>query len=91
MPITCSKLLSFGRQMVENTALLRMQDGQPLEAVIMAGLAHAQVVHTIAHLMVRAPTSLPAATCRLRSRPLVLCRRHSATVACTFAPDCKAP
>lgn len=42
--------------MVENTALLRMQDGQPLEAVIMAGLAHAQVVHTIAHLMVLAPS-----------------------------------
>ena len=52
--------------MVENTALLRMQDGQPLEAVIMAGLAHAQVVHTIAHLMVRAPTSMSAAACRPR-------------------------
>ena len=48
----------LARQMVENTLLLRMQDGQPLEAVIMAGLAHPQVVHTIAHLMVRAPSNI---------------------------------
>ena len=39
-------------QVVENTASLRMQDGQPLEAVIMAGLAHPHIVHTIAHSVV---------------------------------------
>ena len=39
-------------QVVENTASLRMQDGQPLEAAIMAGLAHPHIVHTIAHSVV---------------------------------------
>lgn len=39
--------------MVENIASLRLQDGQPLEAVIMAGLAHPHIVHTIAHSVVR--------------------------------------
>jgi len=46
--------------------MLRMQDGQPLEAVIMAGLAHPSIVHTIAHSVVR-PRSPALARCPLPS------------------------
>ncbi|KAK9834909.1 hypothetical protein WJX81_007916 [Elliptochloris bilobata] len=41
-------------KMVENTTLLRMQNVQPLEAVIMAGLVHSCIVHTIVHSVVPA-------------------------------------
>jgi hypothetical protein len=44
--------------------MLRMQDGQPLEAVIMAGLAHPSIVHTIAHSVVR-----PRSPALARHRP----------------------
>lgn len=73
--------------MVENTALLRMQDGQPLEAVIMAGLAHAQVVHTIAHLMVRAPSSLTSPWLRAVLRCLLF-SCHAARVPAKLVPPC---